>query len=137
MKTPLIITYPATSFRRERRRQQNDADVPPGRIPRLARLLALAIKFDTLVRAGTIRNYADLARLGHVSRARISQIANLLFLAPDIQEEILFLPLTKTGHDPITIAHVQPIALTHSWTDQRRLWRRLRTRVQIKGRAYG
>ena len=39
MKTPLIITYPATSFRRERRRQQNDADVPPGRIPRLARSL--------------------------------------------------------------------------------------------------
>ena len=102
----------------------------PGRIPRLARLLALAIRFEKLVRDGTVRDYAELARLGHVSRARITQIANLTVLAPDIQEEILFLPLTKTGHDPITIAQVQPIALTHSWTGQRRLWRRLRTGVR-------
>ena len=133
MKTPLIITYPATSFRRERRRQQNDADVPPGRIPRVARLLALAIKFDTLVRAGTIRNYADLARLGHVSPARISQIANLLFLAPDIQEEILFLPPTQSGRDPISVAHVQPMALVPSWKKQRRLWRRLQQRAGLAG----
>ena len=82
-----------------------------------------------------MRDYAELARLGHVSRARITQIANLTVLAADIQEEILFLPPTKTGHDPITIAHVQPIALTHSWTDQRRLWRRLQTRVRKQNDA--
>jgi len=38
-----------------------------------------------------------LARLAHVSRARITQIMNLLLLAPDIQEAILFLPRTD-GH---------------------------------------
>ena len=69
-----------------------NVDAPTGRIPRLARLLALAIKFDSLVRAGAIRNHAGL---GGVSRARISQIMNLLSLTPDIQEDILWFPRTK------------------------------------------
>ena len=36
---------------------------------------------------------AELARLGRVSRARITQIMDLLMLAPEIQEEVLHLPL--------------------------------------------
>ena len=58
-----------------------------------------------------MKDYAELARLGHVSRALISQIMNLLLLAPDIQEEILFLPKTVAGHDPIKLKHQQPSAL--------------------------
>jgi hypothetical protein len=69
----------------------NAAPLAAGRVPRVSRLLALAHKLDALVRQGTIRDYAVLARLGHVSRARISQIVALLYLAPDIQEDILFL----------------------------------------------
>ena len=61
-------------------------------IPRIARLMALAIRFDGLVREETIQDYAELARLGRVTRARMTQIMKLLFLAPDIQEQILFLP---------------------------------------------
>ncbi len=64
--------------------------IPP-RIPRLSRLMALAIHFDGLIREGVVKNYADLARLGGVSRARITQIMNLLNLPPWKQEEILFL----------------------------------------------
>lgn len=59
-------------------------------IPRIARLMALAIKFQNMVDRGEVRDYADLARLGYVSRARITQIMNLMNLAADIQEEILF-----------------------------------------------
>ncbi len=33
--------------------------------------------------------YAELARLGHVTHARISQLMNLLYQAPDLQEAIL------------------------------------------------
>ena len=55
------------------------------RIPRIARLMALAIKFQDMVDRGEVRDYADLARLGYVSRARLTQIMNLLLLAPDIQ----------------------------------------------------
>ena len=70
-----------------------------GRVPRISRLMALAIRFEQLVRDGTVRDYAELARLGHVSRARIAQITNLLNLAPDIQDEILSLPPTERGRD--------------------------------------
>jgi hypothetical protein len=64
---------------------------PPDSIPRISRLMALAIHFDGLIRDGVVKNYADLARLGGVSRARITQIMNLLNLPPWKQEEILFL----------------------------------------------
>ena len=52
------------------------------RMPRITRLMALAIKFQTMVERGEVRDYADLARLGYVTRARITQIMNLLNLAP-------------------------------------------------------
>ena len=61
----------------------------PPAIPRITRLLALAIKFQELVDRGEVRDYADLARLGFVTRARLTQIMNLLLLAPDIQESLL------------------------------------------------
>jgi hypothetical protein len=97
----------------------------PGRVPRIARLLALAHKFDGLLRQGVIADYATLARLGHVSRARITQIMNLLNLAPDIQEEILFMPLTMAGHDPVPMRRLCVLAQALDWRCQRALWRRL------------
>ena len=102
-----------------------DAPLPPGRVPRIARLLALAHKFDGLLRQGAIANYAALARLGHVSRARLTQVMNLLCLAPDIQEEILFLPPTLRGRDPIHLRQLQAIACLLDWPEQRARWRKL------------
>lgn len=87
--------------------------------------MALAIKFDCLVRRGEGRDYADLARLGYVTRARITQIMNLLNLAPDIQEEILFLPRTVKGRDPIRERDVRPIAAVPYWNRQRKMWKAL------------
>jgi hypothetical protein len=80
--------------RRTRRelRPGEAAPTVPGRVPRVSRLMALAIRFDQLIRAGVVADQAELARLGHVTRARLTQIMNLLCLAPDIQEAILFLP---------------------------------------------
>jgi hypothetical protein len=66
-----------------------DAGSPP-RIPRITRLMALAIKFQAMVDQREVRDYADLARLGYVTRARLTQIMNLLLLSPDIQEMLLF-----------------------------------------------
>src|ERR1700680_2853932 len=66
------------------------------RIPRITRLMALAIKFQDMVDRGEVCDYADLARLGYVTRARLTQIMNLLHLAPDIQEQLLFAVGTPT-----------------------------------------
>ena len=96
--------------------------LPCGRIPRISRLMALAHHLEQLVVSGQVKDYAELARLGHVSRARITQIMNLLLLAPDIQEEILFLPKTVAGHDPIKLKHLQPVALEMDCGRQRERW---------------
>jgi hypothetical protein len=48
--------------------------------------MALAIRFDGLLREETVRDYPELARLDHVTRARMTQIMKLLDLAPDLQE---------------------------------------------------
>jgi hypothetical protein len=101
------------------------AAAPSGRVPKLARLMALAIRLDNLLRAGDVTDYAELARIGHVSRARVSQIMNLLMLAPDIQEAILFLPPVVQGRDPLKEWQVRPIAAEMNWNKQRRMWRKL------------
>jgi hypothetical protein len=96
--------------------------VPSGRVPRIARLMALALRFEQLVRTGAVRDYAQLARLGQVSRARLTQVMNLLHLAPDIQEAILFLPRTTRGRDPIYLEHLQALTALLDWQSQRRGW---------------
>jgi hypothetical protein len=61
-------------------------------LPRVTRLMALVIRWESLLQNGTVKDYAALARLGGVSRTRITQIMHLRNLAPTIQEQLLFLP---------------------------------------------
>ncbi len=88
----------------------------------------MAIRLEELIASGEAPNYAVLARLAHVSRARISQITNLLLLAPDIQEALLFLPPVENGADPISERDLRPIVAQPNWEEQRRQWTRLRDR---------
>jgi hypothetical protein len=99
-----------------------DPNAPTGNLPRVSRLMALAIRLADLVRKGEVTDYADLARLAHVTRARMTQIMNLLNLAPDIQEELLFLPATMEGRHPITEHDIRPIAAIADWREQRKAW---------------
>jgi hypothetical protein len=96
--------------------------IATGRVLRVAKLMALALRFDDLVRRGEVRDFAELARLGRVTRARVSQIMNLLHLAPDIQTRLLFLAPIAAGRDHVVLRDLQPIALTWDWRKQRRMW---------------
>lgn len=69
-----------------------------------------------------LKDYAELARLGRVTRARMSQIMSLLNLATDIQEAILFLPKTVKGRDPISFRDVIRLAAEVDWERQREGW---------------
>ena len=104
---------------------ESSAALPPGRVPRLARFLALALRLEAQLRQGVLKDCAEVARVGHVTRARVSQILTLVNLAPDIQEAILFLPRTQRGRDPVILSDVIPIAMELDWKRQRRAWRRL------------
>ena len=99
------------------------------RVPRITKLMALAISYDKLIRTGQVEDMATLARYGQVTRARMTQIMNLLLLAPDIQEEILFLPETEKGKDSITLRQVMPIALEADWGRQREMWKAKRSHM--------
>ena len=94
---------------------------PPRRL-RITRLMALAIKIQSSIDRREFRDYAEVASLGHVTRARMTQIMNLLNLAPDIQEAILFeawRPLERGGSHERS---VRDVCREVSWAEQRRLW---------------
>jgi len=93
-------------------------EVNPGRLPRVTRLMALAIKFEQLLKDGSVKDYADLARLGGVSRARITQIMNLRLLAPRIQEQLLFCERVHSAKDDIQLRDLQTLALEADWGRQ-------------------
>ena len=102
---------------------------PRGRVPRVSRLMALAIRFDELLARGVVANQSELARLARVTQPRMTQIMNLLHLAPDIQEEILFLPEVFEGRDPITERDLRPITLETLWILQLSQWNNLTSRL--------
>lgn len=108
------------------------APVPPGRVPRISRLMALAIYFDMLIREGKVRDQSELARLAHVTQPRMTQIMNLSHLAPDIQEELLFLPRVTRDRDPVCEKMLRPIAAEVDWRRQCQLWRALTTRATTR-----
>jgi len=116
---------------RERKRTAKPSS-NAGRVPRVARLMALAIRLDQLIQSGEVADQAELARVGHVTRARLTQIMNLLQLAPDIQEAILFLPATERGRDVVTERDLRSITGEFDWRSQRNTWKtNINTNTQI------
>lgn len=111
--------------RKKNRDNSGGGHTPTGRVPRVARIMALAIRFDQLIREGVVSDQAELARIGQVSRARLTQIMNLLSLAPGIQEELLFMP-PEQGREILTEKHLRPIVGSYCWSQQRRLWQSMR-----------
>jgi hypothetical protein len=112
-------------------RQPPDREAGNIAIPRIARLMALAIRFEGLVRNETIRDYAELARLGKVTRARMTQIMKLIDLAPDIQEQILFLPPIKGLNE----RNLRPIFRRLDWDEQRRMFHKITHHLDTVGKA--
>lgn len=136
MSSPIIIEANLTFERRGRGAQRlpseskpDEDDLPTGRLAKVTKLMALALRFEELLADKVIVDYADLARLSFVSRARITQIMNLRLLAPDIQEALLFAPEIRSGRDPISVREMQPIALTANWKHQREMWKDLSDRL--------
>ena len=69
--------------------------------PRITRLLVLGRHFERLVRDGIVKNYAEIAWLTSLSRARVTQIVNLILLPPRLQEEALALQVPAGGYDSV------------------------------------
>ena len=61
----------------------------PTNIPKITLLLVVGHHFERLVREGVVKDYAEIARRTGLTRARVTQIVDLMLLAPEIQEQIL------------------------------------------------
>ncbi|MFO0836926.1 MAG: hypothetical protein U1D55_00245 [Phycisphaerae bacterium] len=105
--------------------------LPAGRLPRITRLMGLAIHFERLIRAGQVTDLSELARLAHVTQPRMTQIMNLNLLAPAIQEQLLNLPAVTAGRDPISERDLRPIAALVDWTTQLRRWQALQRAARL------
>lgn len=94
----------------------------PVRLPRITKMMALAIRLDHLLRTGQVKDQAELARIGHVSRARLTQIMDLNLLAPEIQEQILTVDEHKAKLIKVPERKFRLIASEPSWNEQRMRW---------------
>ncbi len=101
---------------------QLEQQVQPGRIPRISRFIKCAVLIDHKIRTGEFENQTAAAREFRVSTMTISRLLKMLLLAPDIAEEIMFLPLVERGPDPIKERMIRPILNECRWSEQRRLW---------------
>jgi hypothetical protein len=126
------MTFKIHVVRHERGRHELREGAPPPPPPRpapvparIARLVAMAYRIESLVRSGTVGDYADVAAIGGITRARVSQITNLLSLAPDIQERLLFMEKPATGRQTITEQALRAVALEPDWAVQRAMFERL------------
>ena len=106
--------------------------VDVGRVPRVSKLMALALQFEDLLRTGKIGGMAEIARLAMVTQPRVTQVLNLCLLAPDIQEELLFLPRVLKGRDPIHEKRMRRICRERSFARQRRMWESLKQVHEIE-----
>lgn len=107
--------------------ETTEEDPVPERVPRIARLMALALKFEQMMRQEVVTEYAVLAALGRVSRARVTQIMNLLNLAPDLQEQILFLKPETSKECGICEPSIRRLSSLLLWSEQRAQWEALRS----------
>ncbi len=130
----LVLTEQVTFTRGNRgakriHRRVHDPVIPTpaeaGRVPRISQLMALAIKFDGMLERGEVFDYAEISRLGYVTRARVTQIMNMLHLAPDIQEDILFLPKVEKGRAQIHERLLRRLIAMPDWANQRIYWSRM------------
>jgi hypothetical protein len=99
--------------------------VEPGQIPRVSRLMALAIRFERMLQDRDASDQSSLAQMVNVTQPRMTQILNLLHLAPDIQEAILFLPRRLKGNDPIHEKMLRPLTAEVNWHRQREMWQKI------------
>lgn len=98
----------------------------PGKVPRVSRLLALAMQYDRMLRDRTVPDFSALCRHAGVSKPRMTQILNLVNLSPDIQTAILALPNIRQSRGFFTERKLRPIAQKNDWAEQRELWEKLR-----------
>lgn len=118
IETVSFKTRRSVNLDRKARRERNLQKKSP---IRAARLLALAHDIDRRIETGEFTDYADVAKKHGLTRARLTQIMNLLLLAPDIQEQILVME-AEPGREPVSARDLRKVGRSLVWREQRKIW---------------
>ena len=95
----------------------------------MARLLAFAHQLEADIRAGFYLDLADAARQLGLTRARITQIANLTLLAPSIQSTLLA-ECCAGGRNHVSERSLRSIVAEAAWVRQVPPWHNLAVQGQ-------
>jgi hypothetical protein len=126
VKRKIQLTRESHGRRRIAPAKKEPKPVEAGSVPRISRLMAIAIRLEGLLISGEVCDVTELARLGHVTQPRMSQILNLTMLAPEIQEELLFLPRVTAGKPTIHEKMLRQITAAVNWEKQREMWQSIK-----------
>jgi hypothetical protein len=88
---------------------------------RVARMLALAHRLQRAIDGGEFQDRATMARQYGLTRARVTQLLNLILLAPDIQEQVLALEAID-GLEPTSERTLRVVSREMVWEEQRSLF---------------
>ena len=94
---------------------------PVRRPAKVARMLALAHHLQGAVDRGLVADRAAVARKQGLTRARVTQLLDLLLLAPDLQVAVLALEAVD-GAEPISERALRAVAHAGRWVEQRAAW---------------
>jgi hypothetical protein len=103
-----------------------------GRLPHITVQLVRAHQLQKLLDEGGVKSRRELAKVAGVTPARVTQLLDLLCLAPDIQEEILFFPRNTARRDRITERDARLVASAIAWPEQRKLWADVKSGTSIR-----
>ena len=116
------LTFPLAALRRQPVVRGVIPPTPkpePARRPaRVAQMLALAHRLRAALDSGEHKDQSAAARALGVTRMRVTQLLNLTFLAPDIQERVLFLDAID-GVEPLTERALRAFVRCETWAEQR------------------
>ena len=94
---------------------------PVRRPAKVAQQLALAHHLQAAIDRGAIADRADVARKLGLTRARVTQLLDLLLLAPDLQDAVLGLEAVD-GAEPVAERTLRAVAHAGTWAEQRAAW---------------
>ena len=101
----------------------NDTDTRFKNEPLIRKQLLLAHQIRGMLADGRAKSLEQIAKWLNLSKTRLEQIANLLFLSPAIQEEIVCGdPARLSG---LTERALRPVAAELDWTQQAASWQKI------------
>lgn len=129
-----ISDGPLHRVRKERRVLLSVTPPPPKPAPvhrpaKVAQMLALAHHLQRAIDRGDVADRAAVARRLGLTRARVTQLLDLLILAPDLQVAVLALEAVD-GAEPLAERTLRAVAHAGTWAEQRGAWAGLSARVE-------